>query len=210
MTIVAPYKETAVSIDQFDWRRPLGQGVPSTSLSAESVPIEVVEIIRGWDPKSLVQTVTHVYPTTAVEAVNFIRDLLMISRTEVLRALSISEKSFHNWANFGHRPRSTSTGVLWPMTEALYRLANGHHNLGGWFHSDVAAQEAFQAADVNALALAELSWAVRTYPQQARNVPDFDQNLVDAYADANADAVVMRRRARIASSASPAATLRKR
>jgi hypothetical protein len=204
MTIDAPYRETAIPIDQLDWLRPLGRRVPSTSLSAESVPIEVVEIIRGWDPRSLVESVPPVYPTSAVDAVDFIRDLLMISRSAVLDALRISEKSFHNWARYGHRPRPSSTGALWPMTEALYRLANGHPNLGSWFQSDQAAQEAFHVADVNALALAELTWAVRTYAPVVRVAPDFDLNL-DAVAD-----VPARRRAQVTSSIAPTATRRRR
>jgi hypothetical protein len=204
MTQVAPHRETVIPIDQFDWLRPLGRRVPSTSLSAEAVPIEVVDIIRGWDPESLVESVPPVYPTSAVEAVDFIRDLLRIPRSAVFAALSISEKSFHNWARFGHRPRPSSTGALWPMTEALYRLANGHPNLAAWFHSDQAAKEAFQAADVNALALAELAWAVRTYAPPVRITPDFDLNLgVD-------DAVPARRPTRIASNIAPTATRRKR
>ncbi len=204
MTIDAPYRETAIPIDQLDWLRPLGRRVPSTSLSAESVPTEVVEIIRGWDPRSLVESVPSVYPTSAVDAVDFIRDLLMISRSAVLDALSISEKSFHNWARYGHRPRPSSTGALWPMTEALFRLADGHPNLAAWFHSDQSAQEAFHDADVNALALAELAWATRAYAPLVRNTPDFDLNPgVD-------DAVPARRRARKVSSIAPTATRRKR
>jgi hypothetical protein len=168
------------------------------------VPIDVVEIIRGWDPRSLVESVPPTYPTSAVDAVDFIRDLLMISRTAVLEALSISEKSFHNWVRYGHRPRPSSIGSLWPMTEALFRLAEGHPNLAAWFHSDQVAQEAFQDADVNALALAELAWAARTYAPLVRNAPDFDLKLgVD-------DAVPVRQRARKASSIAPNATRRKR
>jgi hypothetical protein len=202
VTLDALYRETVIPFDQLDWLRPLGRRVPSTSLSVESVPIEVAMVIRGWDPESLVESVPPVYPTSAVEAVDFIRDLLMLPRTAVFAALDISEKSFHNWVRYGHRPRPLSTGTLWPMTEALYRLSKGHPNMAAWFHSEPAAEEAFHAGDVNALVLAELTWAVRTYAPKVRVTPDFDQNVEIA--------PPARTRTRMASGVAPTATRRKR
>jgi uncharacterized protein (DUF2384 family) len=101
------------------------------------------------------------FPADAVSAVEFVRIHLGVSQDEVLSAAGIAERTFFGWKSEGRRPRSATQGRLWALVQVVGRLADVHPNLSVWYRGSEQAQEAFRAGDTNALANAELSWAVR-------------------------------------------------
>ena len=99
------------------------------------------------------------YPETPLEAVNYLRDLLQVSRDAVLAAVGIAERTFYGWQqNPDARPRAASTGSLWNTLETLHRLDKAHPNLAAWYHANSDAQDAFLAGQMNRLLQVELEW----------------------------------------------------
>lgn len=181
-TLTAPSDGgTLGAFDLPDWRRLLRRRGPSTSLNVATVTPEVADVIAAWEGGDLSDAPHWPYPKTEVEAVRFIQELLRVPAIAVLTAVGISEKTFYNWAGSVDRPRRSSSGVLWPMTQTLYRLHRGHADLVGWYHSSDEVQHLFANGDANGLALAEATWAVRNYPVQRRPVPDFDHGDAGSY-----------------------------
>lgn len=156
-----------------DWFARIGRRQPSTTLNNAGVARDVVTVVAAWQRDAAAGAAPSL-PVTEVEAVDFIKDLLRVSRDAVLAAVGIRQKTFYNWYSNGNRARPGSTGTLWPMAQTLHAIALGHPNLAAWFHSDPQAQRAFEAGDANAIILAEADWAVRNYTAPARPVPDFD------------------------------------
>lgn len=99
------------------------------------------------------------YPQTAVEAVEYLADLLQVTQDAVLRGTQVNERTYYGWKSRPDaKPRAASLGRLWPTVEALTYLAGAHPNLAAWFHSTPAAQEAFDGGDLNRLLQLEVEW----------------------------------------------------
>lgn len=105
-------------------------------------------------------TMIEAYPQTPVDAVRFLAQTLQISQDQVLTGVGVAPRSYFQWADGSvTRPRPASLGRLWPMVEAIAPLRHAHPNLAAWFHSTLAAQEAFAAGHINELLTLEFNWA---------------------------------------------------
>jgi len=112
-----------------------------------------------WADVPAVHVVGRPYPETPEQAIDYLRDVLQVSRSDVFEAVGVPERTFHNWQKKpSTRPRTSSLGRLWPMVDALFRLQAGHPNIAGWYHSTPAAQDAFKAGDINRLLQLELEY----------------------------------------------------
>lgn len=153
------------------WLKAFIKPTATTSLNTDAVAAEIAAVVLEWDSRT---PAVLAYPRNEVAAVHFIQDVLRLPRGAVLAAVGIAEKSFYNWTGKGNQPRASSTGNLWPMTRVLHALAVVHPQLASWYHSSPQAQQAFQAGDANALAIAESTWALRCYAPPVRSAVDFD------------------------------------
>jgi hypothetical protein len=112
-----------------------------------------------WANVPAVHVIGRPYPETPEEAVDYVRDVLQITRDAVYPAVGVRERTFHNWQKKPDtRPRARSLGKLWPMIDALFHLQAAHPNIAAWYHSTPAAQDAFNAGDVNRLLQLELEY----------------------------------------------------
>lgn len=161
-----------------DWfQKAVKRSGPSTTLNTDGVTKEIASVIKAWDEGNLSAALPVPFPMNAPAAVRFIRDHLGLALPEVTEAVRITEKSYYNWANKGHKPQQNKLGILWPMTHAIYSLVCANLNLAAWFHSSSEAREAFAAGDINRLLSAEMDWAVRAARVEPRPVPYFDEEL---------------------------------
>lgn len=129
------------------------EGPPATADAVPQLRIVAAPMVRE-------------YPQTAVDAVEFIRDLLDVSQDAVLASVGIQERTYFGWkSNRASRPRVSSLGKLWLMVEALFGLEPHRPNLAAWFHSTPEAQRAFASGDVSRLQLLELQAAAVGRPE---------------------------------------------
>lgn len=114
------------------------------------------------------------YPSTPVEAVEYVRGLLGVSQDAVLAAVGVAQRTFFGWKKTpSSRPRAASLGRLWLMVEALTHLQGSHPNLAAWIHSNPDAYRAFEAGQVNRLVQLEMEWVVRHEPAHTPHAPRF-------------------------------------
>ncbi len=176
------FTDVGVSLSGFGLEALLSKLLQKTSRTTLIEPFvepDVVSVIDAWDAGASATVDTRPYPKDAVDAVEFIRDLLNVSLNDVFKATGVSERTFHGWKSRGHKPQAGSLGGLWPMADTLWYLANSHPNLEAWFHSSNEAKAAFGRGDSNQLALLEFDWAARTYPPQHRLTADFEADTDD-------------------------------
>lgn len=113
-----------------------------------------------WADVPAVHVIGRPYPETPETAIDYLRDLLQVTRGEVFAAVDVPERTFHNWQKKPNtRPRASSLGRLWLMVDALFHLQAAHPNIAAWYHATPAAQDAFKAGDINRLLQLELEYA---------------------------------------------------
>lgn len=121
----------------------------------------IARVLRDWRTKETgsekSSEIPVVYPSSAVEAVEFIERILQVSQDDVLTAAKVSPRTYFGWKSEGRRPQARSLGRLWPTVHVLSRLEAIHPNVAYWFHSNSEARRIFLSGDLNGLIAAELS-----------------------------------------------------
>ena len=146
---------------------PWGKRRSRSFINADLLDARIGRVLADWEDTKPVdkpsveeaQTVHVVreYPHTAVDAVEFIRDVLGVTQDAVLAAVSIAERTYFGWKSRpGTRPRVSTQGKLWLMVEALHGLEPLRPSLAAWFQATPEAQRAFAAGDVSRFQLLEL------------------------------------------------------
>ena len=139
---------------------------------------DVVSVIDAWDAGASATVDTRPYPKDAVDAVEFIGDLLNVSLNDVFKATGVSERTFHGWKS---RTQTASRKSRRPVADGdtLWYLANSHPNLEAWFHSSNEAKGGVRSRRLKPVGAARVRpWAARTYlrrsiasPRTSRRTP---------------------------------------
>lgn len=130
-------------------------------------PEEVSDTLATWG-STLVSSVATMmeYPTTEVEAVEYIARVLNLSQVAVLRAVGVPKRTFHGWKGKGHKPRDGVKLRVWEVTALVADIAAFHKDVAAWFHSTPEVVEAFKSGDTHKLSMAELEWSSRNLKTQ--------------------------------------------
>lgn len=140
-------------------RRPLS----TTSVDLGSLPPAIARAMTAWGVADVMSTPAREIPipTTPVDAVDYVARVLQVRQERVLRASGIAERTFFGWKSDGRRPRESKVRTLWVWVQLVSRLRVSRPGLPAWFHSDDAAQEAFDRGDTDGFLAAEMHSMLR-------------------------------------------------
>lgn len=119
-----------------------------------------------------------VYPTNAVEAVTYIKDVLQCTQEFVYEAAGIAARTYQGWVR-GHIPRESSLGRLWSLTHLIQAMEAVNPNITSWFQSSSTAKQLFLAGDVEGLARLEFRSRISSFSPSRGHVLADDSMFQD-------------------------------
>ena len=138
-----------------------------TWLSTLGLSEEVSDTLETWGASLAAPvTTTMEFPTTVVEAVEYMARVLNLSQVAVLSAVGVPKRTFHGWKGKGHQPRDGVKQRVWEMTAVVADMAAFHKDVAVWFHSAPDVVKAFKSGDAGKLSTIELEWSSRNLRTQ--------------------------------------------